>query len=373
MTNWDDANFNVPDLPGLPSKLEEVTPEFLTTILQFRYPSLSVDGVEFRNVIHGASTTMLLTLDYGRTGEPCPPADVVLKAGFAEGRLEWLAPALALEAIMYGRVLPNLPVDSIPCHAALRDSSTGQTVVLLDDVIAAGGSWGSGLVPMSIDEMAQLLDSVAQLHALWWGDPALDKRKWLPVNFDPSNPWSMECTIYPPSKIKYMLNETQRGEIIPYKFHQPDLLSRSMLALGQLSAVQPRALLHGDLHLDNLYRTPDGGRWAMADWQAPRQGCWAWDVNKMLITDLPVEARRRAEKDLLRHYLDRLTAYGASPPSFDEAWLAHRRFSIYELVVTITNTDDYHPRSVNVARAERAVAAAMDLDTLAACADLLAD
>ena len=61
------------------------------------------------------------------------------------------------------------------------------------------------------------------------------------------------------------------------------------------------------------------------DWQLVQRGPWYLDVGYHIASALAVDDRRRAERDLVRHYLDQLTAAGVDAPSWDDAWLGVRR------------------------------------------------
>jgi len=50
-----------------------------------------------------------------------------------------------------------------------------------------------------------------------------------------------------------------------------------------------------------------------------QRGPWYLDVGYHIASALPVEVRRKSERDLVRHYLERLSAGGVEPPSEDEA------------------------------------------------------
>jgi hypothetical protein len=65
------------------------------------------------------------------------------------------------------------------------------------------------------------------------------------------------------------------------------------------------------------------------DWQIVMRSTWALDVAYHLSTILTVEDREASEKELLRYFLDRLRAYGAEPPAWEEAWLQYRVHMIY--------------------------------------------
>jgi aminoglycoside phosphotransferase (APT) family kinase protein len=90
----------------------------------------------------------------------------------------------------------------------------------------------------------------------------------------------------------------------------------------------PSCLVHGDAHAGNLYLTADG-RPGLVDWQLLNRGHWALDVAYHIGAVLTVADRERAERDLVRHYLDRLRSYGAAAPSWEEAWRDYRRALVY--------------------------------------------
>jgi aminoglycoside phosphotransferase (APT) family kinase protein len=94
--------------------------------------------------------------------------------------------------------------------------------------------------------------------------------------------------------------------------------------VAQVRGATPWSVIHGDAHVGNLYL--DGaGRPSFVDWQLVQRGPWYLDVGYHLASALTVEDRRRTEKDLVRHYLDRLGAAGVDAPSWDDAWLGIRR------------------------------------------------
>ena len=59
--------------------------------------------------------------------------------------------------------------------------------------------------------------------------------------------------------------------------------------------------------------------------QLVQRGGWYLDVGYHIASALTVEDRRHAERDLVRHYLDRLAAGGVDAPPWDDAWLGLRR------------------------------------------------
>jgi thiamine kinase-like enzyme len=84
------------------------------------------------------------------------------------------------------------------------------------------------------------------------------------------------------------------------------------------------SVIHGDPHIGNLYL--DGARQpSFLDWQLVQRGPWYLDVGYHIASALEVEDRRRSERDLVRHYLDHLTAAGIGVSTEEDVWLGVRR------------------------------------------------
>jgi hypothetical protein len=78
---------------------------------------------------------------------------------------------------------------------------------------------------------------------------------------------------------------------------------------------------------------------------------------------LDVEDRRSNERELLRHYVDALTACGGPLLPEDDAWHDYRRFSMHGFLWATTPAV-MQPWANVRAMAERHTAAILDLDAL---------
>ena len=73
---------------------------------------------------------------------------------------------------------------------------------------------------------------------------------------------------------------------------------------------------------------------------------------------------RRWEQPLLSHYLERLRALGVESPSFDDAWIAHRRDVMWGFYVWFFNAFTYQTEPSNTAACTRFATAMIDHDTV---------
>jgi aminoglycoside phosphotransferase (APT) family kinase protein len=119
------------------------------------------------------------------------------------------------------------------------------------------------------------------------------------------------------------------GSGVPDEVRDPDRLVDSYRSLSStVASAQSWTVLHGDAHVGNLF-VDAAGHPSFVDWQLVQRGAWYVDVGYHIASALTVEDRRRDERDLLRHYLDRLAAAGVEPPRWSEAWDGFRRGIVY--------------------------------------------
>jgi aminoglycoside phosphotransferase (APT) family kinase protein len=120
-------------------------------------------------------------------------------------------------------------------------------------------------------------------------------------------------------------------------------------------------LLHGDAHVGNTYIAADG-TFGLLDWQNYCAGYWVHDVAYFLIGALDVPDRRRAERDLIAHYVLKRTEGGARAADLSEAWEEYRRATFYGFLVWLGNLDLWQKPEVNLAQFARFGTAMIDND-----------
>jgi aminoglycoside phosphotransferase (APT) family kinase protein len=124
----------------------------------------------------------------------------------------------------------------------------------------------------------------------------------------------------------------------------------------------PQTLLHGDLHVGNVYF--DGGDAALCDWQVLGRGSPAFDVAYLIGSAMTIDDRRNAEQELLRRYLDALAAAGvADAPEPDEMWSLYRVHMAYGLYAWLTNLEAFQQGDIIDEVIGRFAAAVLDLNT----------
>lgn len=347
---------------GLPRSVAEVTPAWLSQAL-----GTGVESFRIEREIHGTSTKLRLALDYAGPQPEGPPRVLWLKAG-----MEPHSPLMASfgiyehEARFYAELCPKLELTVARCWFAGHDPATRAGVLLLQDLDAVAARYCGVACQPGLSGVRAILDQLARLHAKWWDSSWLDQLGWLQITFVRNTPGVRWFESHSEDQLRHYI-ELPRGDAMPVQTRDPARIFKAFWTLVDGMAAGPRCLLHGDAHIGNSYLLPNGSA-GYLDWQVVRQGCWAHDVAYYLASALPVELRRRHERELLAEYLERLGHYGATPPDFDRAWLEYRRNMVYGLIAFLLNPENngFQPEPLNVLCTERYSAAVADLESFQA-------
>lgn len=346
----------------LPFDFDLVNADWLSRTLQTQYPSVVVNGMELVEMIPGHTTKARVKLELNQAGiDANLPSQVCLKANWSGSPMS--SPVCVNEARFYRTLATRMPVPSPTCYFAdWDDDQQGQQgFIVLEDLIPLGGEFGLSHVPASVDDMARSLEGMAAMHGRSWGHPELDRQTWLETAMAPDTATDDYWSMMPDYFAKHN-RIAERVAIFPgWMAEDPN---RLYLAFKQLCAHEtayngPRCLVHGDAHLGNSYRRPDGGR-IWFDWQIVRKGLPWRDLTYFLVGSLDIDDRQKADKDLVKHYLAHFVASGGPKIPFDAAWDEVRRWVIWGLVAWQSNIN---PQQDTMSSLKRFCSAAEDMDT----------
>ena len=223
------------------------------------------------------------------------------------------------ECSYYNEVAAHVDVLAPPLVTAPVDRQANNGVLIMRDVVAAGGKFCSALEPLNADEAAQSLDQLAHLHA---GGVLLPRLSWIGSHVEQF----AARAIMPAATLQALLDDPRSAGLPPAIVNAERLLA-GLSALAAYDAGLPRTLIHGDCHAGNLYRLD--GKFGLIDWQLLQKGSWALDVVYHIAAVLPVDVAEREERRLLDDYLARARSYGAPVPQGEEAWLQYRTCAVW--------------------------------------------
>ena len=303
-----------PSRVAVPDTLEEVlTPAWLSMALGRQFPGIEVTRVDPGPVVSRVSTNARFHVECRDGVPPGLPQDLCVKGYFADCSDSAATSRTAgiPEAMFYRHLARTSGVRTLACFFADVDPDTQHGIVITGDVAAKGATFLDALSPYGTDQVAESLEQYAILHGRTWGW-GRSAKPWLA----PRLRATMRARGLPEISGNF---DGPIGARVPVELRDAECLWAAVSRLAErLETAEPRCLLHGDAHVGNLYldaaRRPN-----LVDWQLVQSGPWYLDVGYHIGCTLNPEERRRAEADLLAHYLDRLGFETADPPSWDEA------------------------------------------------------
>lgn len=348
---------------SVPASLGGVTPAWLEGVVAATTPGARVELV--RPIDVDAGTTMRARLLVGIAGVPDPPATLFLKLAPPDLATAAFVHAMGLgeqEVRFYRELAPRLDGLVPRAWGTAWDAATGRFALLLADLADEGCELPSvASRPASLADAEAMMVALATLHVAGWdaAPPA-----WLrtPTRHRRLH---LERAL---ARLVVARAARRHADWLPPEIR--GVLPRLLGARDQMEtawATGPLTVIHGDAHAGNTFRRPDG-RTGLLDWQVVQLGQGMRDVTYFLCNSLPVETRRRHERDLVRRYLAELRAHGVTPIPFEAAWAQHRRHAVYAwIAATFTaGAARLQPEDVVRAGVERTSAAVLDLESLGA-------
>ena len=206
-------------------------------------------------------------------------------------------------------------------------TSKRRYALLIEDC-SAGFSVYNLVSPPSPDLLAETLDSLAGLHARFWGGgPELSGHPALgPVMTSAPRLYANEMRHRGPALIRAAFSDWWRADDDARIADATDRLGDDLRVLNR-----PMTLIHGDPRSDNLMFPDGGGPPVFLDWGVPALGNPAWDVSYLLSSSLDPSAAEAADA-LIAGYCRALASHGVD---FDESglrsdivagWRAHGLF-----------------------------------------------
>jgi hypothetical protein len=345
----------------LPLDFSAVNRDWLTGMLQLKYPGLVVEDATLVEFVSGHSSKARMDLKLNSTGrEAGVPEYVCLKSNWSGNSMS--SGANLAEARFYGNFASRLPSLTPRCFFAdWDDDGEGQQgLIVLEDLKRRHAEFRNSKIPLSVDQMAYSLTLLARLHGSTWGSEDLARQTWLEVAMAPETVvddyWTLMGDHFP---IQNSLPE--RLAIFPrWMAEDPGRLRTAFrqLAAEEMASAKPRCLIHGDSHLGNTCELPDGSR-LWFDWQIVRRGRPWRDYSYFVAGSLSVEDRRRSERELMRIYCEAMAGHGVKL-DFNEAFNEYRRWIFWGLWAWQSNMN---PIETTMEPLQRFCVAAEDLET----------
>jgi aminoglycoside/choline kinase family phosphotransferase len=356
-------------LDTLPTTLDDVTPEWLTAFLAPRWPGVEVRKIRLVNKTLGTATRVGLVCDYAPGRDAGLPSRLYLKSFLIDAEADGVEKAplsmFQCEVNFYRHMREHLELETPRIYGCELDEASGQFVVVMEDLLAKDARFGIATRPYTVEEVAAVADTVAELHAGYWARPRLTEEfSWLDTHLRGPNVEYFRRLGSQLLEQEYRLSPYKTKIFDPVQY-TPERLWSALWKLQEINESQPPTVLHGDVHVGNTYVTLEGAG-GLLDWQLMRIGCWAHDLTYLIVTALLPEERRRHERDLVEHYRAALARKGITPPGSEEAWLLHRQNAVWGVLMWLLTPTPLYDIERLTRLLERHRAAIDELDSLKA-------
>jgi hypothetical protein len=318
------------------NRLGDFTPANVSAALQRRYPDARVNGVRILGQHQGSASHLLIELDYDSAMlSPLPRRMFVknsldesraqLPSGFAQTLAGELARSMyGTETRAYQLMDAELDIEAPKLFASGLGEHAGEFYLFLENLADHGAVCPKVIPALEIDRVANLLRTLARLHAAYWASPRLDTDfAWMETATRGMLSRYLKAEGWGPIDTEFQI--PYKAQILRDIGIDRAHMNAAFWRRQETLEAMPQTLLHGDAHPGNIYFLPDG-RVGLLDWQLARRGPWTHDVSYAIIAALDPDERRAHERDLLLGYRDQLRELGVRDAPDDAAlWHAHRQ------------------------------------------------
>ncbi|MFV8816878.1 phosphotransferase [Haliea sp. E17] len=344
----------------LPVTEEQISADWLTAALRQRAPEVTVRGFEFVDAIRGTSSKIRLRLDLDEAGKQAGiPELVILKGGF-EPHSRDFGYMHEREVRGYRDVLTRIPLPAPACYFADFDAQGKQGIIIMEDLVASGATFCHATRPQAFEQVARRLEVLAKFHASTWDSPSVKAGgEWEDlVDFLDTVDNFFALKTAPATWQRFIASP--RGVACSVRFQDRDWMLDAWQKMKVFAKQLPYSVLHGDIHLGNLFIAADGTP-GFFDTLASR-GPGMIEVSYHISASVDSADRPRWEGALVQHYLDALRDNGVDAPGFDEAMHQYGVFLVYGHFIWMTTESEYQTESVNTANIARVNNAMLEHD-----------
>lgn len=355
-----------PSSPATPATIADLRPDWLTAVLQTRWPGCRVRDCETTAADTGTTARARLRLHFSDAHHANPPpATVFVKLAPPDTATRLFVNLMQLgrtEVGFYRQLADSVGVEVPQVIHASCSGPSQRFALVLEDLVVRGARFTNVSESLSHEDARRVVSALADLHAAFWDSP----------RFGTDLAWLKARGHNPHYRVERFLCDTAlpRGvrkfaDLVPAAVQAavPRLLA-ARDALEDMWATGPLTLVHGDAHAGNLYLLAD--RVGFLDWQVTQRCQGMRDVAYFLANSVPTELRRHHEHSLIDLYLGTLADHGVVAPSFDTAWRQYRAHVWYAFIgagVTAAATT-LQTEAIVRAGLARSSAAVIDLESL---------
>lgn len=347
-------------MADFPIRAVDVSREWLQETLGPHFPDARLSSVEVAKAHSGTTGRARLALQWDSGGDTLPSTlflklppddvgqqDMVVDSGMGKR-----------EARFYAELAADLPVPTMEVYYSSWSPDGRRYLMVMEDIRARDGRPANGRQDRTLQVAEDLMRSLGSMHGRFWESPrfAADLN-WLDV-------FSVRSSVG-----HALVTSAQKihSDAMPGVFEDAcQIYLQRNEGLATLFESGPSTLIHGDLHLGNLYRQADGAVGCF-DWALVSRMPGMWDVSYVLCNSFPPEFRRMHEQQLLKLYIEALNEGGGPRRSLHDIWAEYRLYALYpwiSAVATLGAGSRMQPEAVALRAVDWTQQALQDLDSI---------
>ncbi|WLP90723.1 hypothetical protein [Gordonia sp. NB41Y] len=238
----------------LPYSVDELTPDWFSTVLTTPDGVIGVTGVDVSRIIWGSATKVFASLEFA-VNERDIPSQVCVKGGFDErSRAYGLGPAYELEGNFYRDLAPRFTAEVPASFYSATEHDQG--VIVMEDLTARGAEFGQATELWSVDDIATTLEVQAKWHAALWGS-SKGERAWLPVGAKAARD---AFTVMLSPEVLHPVIERPEVPDLSAGLREDARVRAGFAKLWEHDDAATHTINHGDAHFAQLYRVPGSRR-----------------------------------------------------------------------------------------------------------------
>jgi hypothetical protein len=311
-----------------PHRLDEVTVEFLTTVMVADDTGAKIVSAVADIEHAGMTDRRRLQLEWNDAGRRAAlPTAVFLKATPTLPEHRTMLSVLhmaAMEARFFNEIRSELP-DIAPHAYYAKSYPGGRFLIILEDLTLRGYHPYAAGDDIELHHARAVVTALGQLHATFWESPRFESDLgWLRPQVQRYGfPW---LRAYFHQNRMHFKDHAYYSEVPEVIQRMTEVVDDHDMTIYEFWSGLPSTFLHGDSHLGNTYSSDDGTG-GLLDWQVTFRGHGTRDLAYFISSALPVELRKEHEQDLFDLYL-RVLSEGGVDLNRDEAWRLYRLFIV---------------------------------------------
>lgn len=296
------------------------------------------------------------------------PKSVVVKLSSSDSKSLRIARTLSMykrEYASFRMLAPHLRVGLPTVYYGDFDAKSHRFVLVLEDL--GGLESVDQVTGADAERTSRVIRSAAGIHGQFWNrmarPPGSDFLSFVgPRRFWLSQFLYLVCLAPCLERFGHQFSDRQRHLSVAFG----PRVSSHLRAL----TTAPQTLTHGDFRLDNMFFGYDRANdFRIIDWQtAGLIGDGLYDVAYFMVSSVPVDVRRKTEREVLQEYHDVLCDLGVTEFPFDECWNRYRRNMLGMLLPCVCacgglDMGNDRIRNLGATMIRRALTAIEDLDS----------